>query len=165
MREMIQVFTYLNWLLDFAVMLELLIPDLGNFCWGDFFCCVVWVFCLVCIEVIRFFKCNSPVGLIYSDAVSSLDWEWKEEYACQITYCQMCWKVNIIKAGGKKIKSRDSISIKGCLHLIFFLFFGSFLLFNIVFFKCNKSWNLIYHRMVCVRRDLKVHPIAISCQG
>lgn len=82
-------------------MLELLIPVLGNSCSGDFFGCCLG-FWLVCIECIRFVKCNNPVGFIYSSAVNSLDWEWKEECSCQISYCQMGCKVSIIKAGGKR---------------------------------------------------------------
>lgn len=63
---------------------------------------VIWVFYLVCIEVIRLVKCSDPVELIYSNVMSSLDWEWEEEFSSQISYCQMCWKVSIIKSDGKR---------------------------------------------------------------
>lgn len=116
-----------NWSLDYAVMLELLIPDLGNPFEVIFFVVVVWVFWLVCIKVISLVQCNSPVGLIYRKSVA---------VRSVIVKCAGRWV--LLKQVEKEIKLRDNISIKAQMAA----FMSSSSSFSLVLFCFSMLFSL-----------------------
>lgn len=108
---------FFNWSLECAVTLELLIPVFWNVSCGVVFFLVFFFGSFICLEVLlwkEFFylywnRFVNLLGFIYSSAASSLDCEQEEERSCQmgwigVGYCQVCRKVSIIKAGGKRDK-------------------------------------------------------------